>query len=56
VSYTRNRNSSSKFVKKEDFPTVRKQLTNYGRMKLPMQRWIDLATQLSTLRLTKELG
>jgi hypothetical protein len=54
VSYTRKGKSSSKFVKKEDLPAVRKQLKNYERMKLLMERWIDLATELSTLRLIKE--
>ena len=33
---------------------VRKQLKNYERMKLLMEHWIDLATELSTLRLIKE--
>jgi hypothetical protein len=56
VSYTRKGKSSSKFVKKEDLPTVRKQLKNYERMKLLMEKWIDLATELSTLRLIKELS
>ena len=54
VSYTRKGKSSSKFVKKEDLPEVRKQLKNYARMKLLTEHWIDLATELSTLRLTKE--
>lgn len=54
VSYTRKGKSSTKFVKKEDLPEVRKQLKNYERMKLLMERWIDLATELSTLRLIKE--
>lgn len=55
VSYTRKGKSSSKFVKKEDLPTVRKQLKNYERMKLLMDRWIELATELSNLRLVKEI-
>ena len=50
VSYTRKGKSSSKFVKKEDLPAVRKQLKNYERMKLLTEHWIDLATELSTLR------
>ena len=54
VSYTRKGKSSSKFVKKEDLPAVRKQLKNYERMKLLMEHWIDLATELSTLRLIKK--
>jgi hypothetical protein len=54
LSYTRKGKGGSKFVKKDDVPTVRKQLKNYARMKLLMDRWIDLATELSTLRLIKE--
>ena len=54
VSYTRKGKSSSKFVKKKDLPAIRKQLKNYERMKLLMDRWIDLATELSNLRITKE--
>lgn len=54
VSFTRKGKSSSKFVKKKDLPAIRKQLKNYERMKLLMDRWIDLATELSNLRLTKE--
>ena len=54
VSYTRKGKSSSKFVKQKDLPAVRKQLKNYERMKLLMDRWIELATELSTLRLSKE--
>lgn len=54
VSYTRKGKSGSKFVKKKDLPTVRKQLKNYERMKLLMERWIDLATEISTLRLTEK--
>ena len=52
--HTRKGKSSSKFVKEKDVPTVRKQLKNYERMKLLMERWIELATELSTVRLTKE--
>ena len=34
-------------------PAVRKPLKNYARMKLLMEKWIDLAMELSILRLTK---
>jgi len=54
VSYTRKGKSSTKFVKKEDLPAVRKQLKNYARMKLLIEKWIDLAMELSILRLTKK--
>ncbi len=55
VSYTRKGKSSTKFVRKGDLPAVRKQLKNYERMKLLMEKWIDLAMELSILRLTKKL-
>jgi hypothetical protein len=53
VSFSRKGKSSSKFVKKEDLPAIRKQLKNYERMKELMDRWIDLATELSNLRLAQ---
>jgi hypothetical protein len=53
VSFSRKGKSSSKFVKPKDLATVRKQLKNYERMKVLMDTWIDLATELSTLRLNK---
>jgi hypothetical protein len=54
VSYTRKNKSSTKFVRKEDLPAIRKQLKNYERMKLLVDRWIDLSTELSNLRLTRD--
>ena len=54
VSFTRKGKSSSKFVKQKDLPAVRKQIENYEKMKLLMDRWIELATELSNLRLTQE--
>jgi hypothetical protein len=53
VSFSRKGKSSSKFVKKENLPAIRRQLKNYERMKELMDRWIDLATELSNLRLTQ---
>ena len=53
VSFTRRGKSSSKFVKKEDLPEVRKQIKNYERMKLLTDTWIELATELSNLRIAK---
>ena len=56
VSFTRKGKSSTKFVKQKDLPAVRKQFKNYERMKLLTDRWVELATELSTLRLTKDTG
>ena len=54
VSYTRKGKSSTKFVRKEDLPAIRRQLNNYQSMKLLVDRWIELATQLSNLRLKRD--
>jgi hypothetical protein len=54
ISYTRKSKSSTKFVRKEDLPAIRKQLKNYERMKLLVDRWIELSTELSNLRLTRD--
>src|SRR5664279_4538968 len=51
VSFSRKGKSSTKFVRKENLPAVRKQLKNYETMKQLMDRWIDLAIELSSLRL-----
>lgn len=54
ISYTRKGKSSSRFVRKEDLPAVRRQLKNYQRLKALVERWVDLAAELSTLRLSKK--
>ena len=54
VSFTRKGKSSSKFVRKEDLAAVRRELKNYEGMKMLMDRWIDLATELSNLRLANK--
>ena len=51
LSFTRKARSSSKFVRKEDLPAIRKQLKNYERLKLLFDQWIDLATELSNLQI-----
>jgi len=51
LSFTRKGRSSSKFICKEDLPAIHKQLKNYERMKLLVDQWIDLATELSNLQI-----
>jgi hypothetical protein len=51
LSFTRKGKSSTKFVRKEDLPAIRKQLKNYERMKMLVDQWIDLATRLSNLQI-----
>jgi hypothetical protein len=54
VSFTRKGKSSSKFVRKEDLAAVRRELKNYEVMKTLMDRWIEMATELSNLRLANK--
>ena len=54
VSFTRKGKSSSKFVSKEYLPEVRKQIKNYERMKLLTDKWIELAIELSNLRIAEK--
>lgn len=53
ISYTRKGKSSTKFVRKEELPVIRKQLKNYESMRTLVELWIDLATELSILRLDR---
>jgi hypothetical protein len=51
LSFTRKGKSSSRFVKKKDVATVRKQLLAYKRLRELVDRWIGLATELAILRI-----
>ena len=54
VSFTRKGKSSSKFVRSQDLADIRKELKNYETMKTLVDRWIDLATELSNIRLANK--
>ena len=54
VSFTRKGKSSSKFVRKEDLNTVRRELKNYEVMKTLVDQWIEMDTELSNLRLVNK--
>ena len=41
-------------MRKEDLNTVRRELKNYEVMKTLVDRWIDLATELSNIRLANK--
>jgi len=51
LSSTRKGKSRSKFVRKEEVAGVRTQLKNYAKLRKLSERWIDLAEELSILRL-----
>jgi hypothetical protein len=54
VSFTRKGKSSSKFVRREDLAAIRRELKNYEVMKTLVDRWIDLAAELSNLRMANK--
>lgn len=54
LSYTRKGKSSTRFVRREQKAIVSRQLRNYARMRKLVDRWIDLAAELSNLRLDEE--
>lgn len=51
LSYTRHGKGGTRSIKKEDLAAVRAALANYARLRRLVDRWIDLATELSDLQL-----
>ena len=50
LSYTRKGKSSTRAVQRGSLPELRRQLRSYARLRDLMNRWIDLGTELATLR------
>jgi hypothetical protein len=51
LSYTRKAKDGTRFVKHADVPAIREAMANYARLRNLVDRWIDLATELSDLKL-----
>ena len=51
LSYTRHGKGGTMSIKKEELVAVRTALANYAQLKCLVDRWIDLATELSDLTL-----
>ena len=51
LSYTRKGKSTTRFVRKPNIVMVKRQLRNYARLRSLVDRWIDLAIELSDLEL-----
>ena len=51
VSYTRKGRSGTRFVKRPQVATVKRQLRNYARLRKLVDRWVEAATKLSDLRM-----
>lgn len=54
LSFTRKGKSTTRFVRRENLATVKKQLRNYARLRTLVDRWIDLASELSNLQLSED--
>ena len=51
LSYTRKGKDGTRFVKQADVPAIRDAMTTSARLRALVDRWIDLATELSDLKL-----
>ncbi len=54
LSFTRNGKSSSRFVRRDEVTAVKQHVKNYNRLRELVDQWIDLATELSDLKLREE--
>ena len=53
LSYTRKGKGGTRLVKRTDLRAIRIEVANYARLRNLVDRWIDLATQLSDLKLER---
>jgi hypothetical protein len=51
LSYTRKGKSTTRFIRKPNLATVKRQLRNYARLRSLVDRWLDLEIELSDLQL-----
>ena len=51
LSYTRKGKGTTRFVRRENLATVKKQLQNYAKLRALVDRWVDLAIELSDAKL-----
>ncbi len=56
LSLTRRGKSKTRFVRRDELARIKKQLKNYTTLRELVDRWIDLATELSDLNLAGRKG
>ena len=56
LGYKRKGKTSTKFIREKNVSAIQKQLKNYQTLKLLVDQWIELATELSNLRLARDRG
>ncbi|HKI83250.1 MAG TPA: hypothetical protein VKA63_02850, partial [Candidatus Krumholzibacteria bacterium] len=49
--YTRKGKGTTRFVRRDNLATVKKQLRNYAKLRALVDRWVDLAIELSDVKL-----
>ena len=56
LSFTRNGKGGTRLVRKEDLAPIRAAVANYAHLRRLVDRWIDLATELSDLKLQQRVA
>lgn len=51
LSYTRKGKGTTRFVRRGTLSTVKAQLRNYAKLRRLVDRWVDLSTELSALKI-----
>ena len=51
LSYTRKGKGTTRFVRRDSLSTVKSQLRNYAKLRSLVDRWVDLGTELSALKI-----
>ena len=54
LSFTKNGRSSTKFVNSKSAKKVKIQVKNYSRLRKLVEKWLELGTELSDLRISDE--
>ncbi len=52
LSFTKNGRSSTKFVSRKNIRDVKLQVKNYTRLRKLIERWLELGSELSDLRVS----
>ncbi len=52
LSFNKNKKHTTMFVKKENVKTIKKEIENYKKLKLLIEEWVSLSTELSSTRLS----
>ena len=56
LSYTRKGKGTTRFVRHEALSTVKAQLRNYAKFRRLVDQWVELATELSALKVEESRG